>query len=148
MLIHRYWTGPTSPPVPALTLSDFDIPLSITHWLDERAEVANDRPYHHRANLVRWWLLYEHGGVWMDCDIPEPILFPEYPFALFSRNPDRFRVGVMGFPPHHLIPTLALQYLDTYPFHVGRATSIGTSGSVLLRDLIESTGTHMNRFVL
>lgn len=150
MLIHRYWTGPSPLSVPPLTLSDSDIPSSITKWLDARPVRPDDRPHHHRANMVRWWLLYEHGGVWMDCDIfePDPPVFPDPPFALFSPEPDRFRVGVMGFPPHHLIPTLALTHLDQYPFHLGRATSVAVSGSALLRRLILSTDTQMNRFVL
>lgn len=95
--------------------------------------------------MVRWWLLYEHGGVWLDCDIPTPTTLPEFPFALWSPTPDRFRVGVMGFEAGHTIPAMALTYLDQTN---AKGQSAEVSGSELLRRLIHETDTAMNKFVL
>lgn len=143
MLIHRYWTGPDAPNIQHYT--DDDLPIELVSWLDDRMRLATHRPLHHRSNMVRWWLLYEHGGVWLDCDIPTPETIPEFPFALWSRKPDRFRVGAMGFEAGHIIPSLALTYLNL----TNRVeSSIVVSGSELLRRLIRETDTAMNKFVL
>lgn len=143
MLIHRYWTGPNPPSFPHLT--DADLSAQDVAWLDSRMFLAPDRPAQHRANMVRWLLLYEQGGTWLDCDIDEPDTFPAFPFALFSPDPDRFRVGVMGFPEHHIIPQLAIQQITE--LRHPRSSSFDASGSVLFRRLILLTDTQLNRFV-
>jgi len=71
-LIHRYWTGPDEPPVdpPVGTVwHDGDLPYSIAAWVDAReAQVRPSDVPRHRSNMVRWWLLLEHGGLWLDHD--------------------------------------------------------------------------------
>jgi len=84
-MLHRYWTGASLPDTepwvgwviekmhPDLMLHDWtDDHLSdeIVGWLDGAAVQVKeeDRP-RHRANMVRWWLLREYGGIWLDYDI-------------------------------------------------------------------------------
>lgn len=142
MLIHRYWTGPDPPDG---CLLDDEIPGDLTAWLDERMAWVHTRPLHHRANMVRWWLLFVHGGTWADRDILVPYGgLPPFPFALW--DVDRFRVGVMGFPPNHPVPVYALDKLADPP--PAPMSSRALSGSVLLREAIAHTGTLMHRFLL
>jgi hypothetical protein len=67
VIIHRYWTGPDEPPVDGHVWHDDDIPEPLTRWLNARERLCpGDR--RHRANMVRWWLLWAHGGLWLDHD--------------------------------------------------------------------------------
>lgn len=147
MLIHRYWHGENQPEITdgSALWTDESLPMSTVAWLNDRMDLSHSplRRNHHRSNMVRWYLLYEHGGIWLDCDLPIPNPMPELPFAGWTLN--RFRVGAMGFPPDHPIPAYALAALDA---NRSRPTSAETSGSVLLREAIEATDATLNRWEL
>lgn len=72
--------------------------------------VAQDR-HRHMSHLVRWHLLHDHGGVWVDCDT-EPIapiddvLTPGTPFCSSLSGP---RPTVIGGPPGHPLWTGLIQ---------------------------------------
>lgn len=68
-LTHRFWCGPNEPSVTGPVWHDDDLPDPITWWCDARMDQVdhNDR-HRHRSNLVRWWLLAELGGLWLDHD--------------------------------------------------------------------------------
>lgn len=83
MLTHRYWTGDAEPPMepwlgkvvaalhPNLTdWTDKSLPADIATLADELAPnvLPQDR-VRHRANVVRWALLAEFGGTWLDHDV-------------------------------------------------------------------------------
>jgi hypothetical protein len=78
--VHRYW-GPGSAPYPwigrvvralhpaVMDWTDATLPASTAGWLDSHAaQVPPADRYRHRANLVRLWLLFKHGGIWLDMD--------------------------------------------------------------------------------
>lgn len=79
MIIHRYWTGPNEPRVDGPVWHDSDLPKEIKKWCDSRSSQTKAIDYpRHRANMVRWWLLAKHGGLWLDHDatlhgpVPKP----------------------------------------------------------------------------
>ena len=83
VLIHRYWTGPTSPPCEPFLgscLKSLNPDAEITDWNDDTlpptyhkyfndAQVCPSDVYKHRANIVRLLLLHDFGGAWYDYDI-------------------------------------------------------------------------------
>lgn len=84
-MIHRYWTGTAEPPLgpwvadaianlhPGTQLHDWtdgSIPPELSQWLDAgQHKVLTDERLRHRANMARWWLIYQHGGIWLDHDV-------------------------------------------------------------------------------
>lgn len=68
-MIHRYWTGPDEPEIDGPVWHDDDLPAEIAEWVDARMDRATpDDAARHRSNMVRWWLLWGHGGLWLDHD--------------------------------------------------------------------------------
>lgn len=80
---HRYWTGIERPPMEPwlhhvvaglhpnpVEWTDETLPDHIRQLADETAANAleEDR-LRHRANVVRWALLAEYGGTWLDHDV-------------------------------------------------------------------------------
>ncbi len=115
--LHRYWIGPRRPPY----IDDFEDAWrqlhphwQVTTWTDESlpvsalklAEMVEDRCSHssrirHRANCVRYWLLFEFGGVWADTDIcplrPIDPLLENAPFTASLRG--AAEGALLGGPP-------------------------------------------------
>lgn len=83
MKVHRYWASLMLPPsepwrgnvVRALhddVIDWFDdlLPAECLAWVESRMDLVNEaNRLRHRGNLVRWWLLREMGGVWLDYDV-------------------------------------------------------------------------------
>jgi len=81
--IHRYWTGDAPRPASSILAgriasgfgdltdwTDESLPGPITDLLDQHAEeVPEDQRPKHRANIVRYALLSQFGGLWMDHDV-------------------------------------------------------------------------------
>lgn len=85
-MIHRYWDDPDTTPAhsawttkvitnlhPEHELHDWtrdDLPDKLLTLLDELdVNVRHEDIPRHHANIVRWWLLREYGGIWLDHDI-------------------------------------------------------------------------------
>jgi hypothetical protein len=116
-LVHRYWTGGPPPDYvgdfeaawrrlhPAWdvhTWGDRELPSKVVAWLDGLESFVRppDIP-RHRANAVRYWLLWRHGGIWADCDLEplrslEPLLDGRVFTATLS---GRLEGAVIGGPP-------------------------------------------------
>lgn len=137
MLIHRYWTGSNQPAAHPLCYdwTDDQFPPMIVNWLDERMALAGPAfAIRHRANMARWYLLAEHGGVYMDFDIDPEIAVPESPFTA-SHEDGRRCVRFMGFPLHHPAPIAAIEWLNQRHetgFDANQFSSVIVSGDGLL----------------
>lgn len=147
-MIHRYWSGPAPSTEPWIgnTLRQFGslkdwtdrtLPASVVAWLDEHAgQVRAEDALRHRANLVRWWILSEHGGVWVDHDVIafEDLSALRRPFcAAHSGTPC---TSVLGFDPGHPVPLAALEAINSAPLVAERATSPAVSGERLLARIL------------
>lgn len=92
-MIHRYHTGPPMDVAYFISGAVRDLHDEVVDWTDEtlpdgvRSELdelggmvpEQDLP-RHRANIVRWWLLDEYGGTWLDHDV--------LPLRRLDRGPD------------------------------------------------------------
>lgn len=146
-MMYRYWTGPnepTDPHLPGITYwNDSMLPDWLLELLDKSVSLVEFRQLHHRSNIVRWWLLHEFGGIWLDYDIDPTQPFPDLPFCATGINHDSACVCCMGFPAHHPVPTLALDCLITLPS--GRS-SVEVSGDWLLHKCLDATNTTVTLF--
>ncbi len=117
--IWRYWTGLDPDPFPQFAglwrqlhpdwtvhdLTDEDLAPDVRAWVDRNEYLCPaDDAGRQRGNLVRWRLLAEHGGVWVDADL-EPLkpvgpLVAGGPFIAGGRAP-RPELGFVGVPPGH-----------------------------------------------
>jgi hypothetical protein len=110
MMIHRFWTGP---------------PRAEHHWIDKVVRRAHphiqvkdwtldeipmlldpDTNPVHLSNVVRYWALHEHGGLWLDHDIIPLRSLTGAPRAWTAAMGNLREGSVMWFPqPGH--PMLA-----------------------------------------
>lgn len=84
--IFRYWTGTPAPAFATIIaaaidgyspgarhdLTEWDVEDTLAEGLAQAVTAVAADPQQqrtHRANLLRWWLLYHHGGVWLDHDV-------------------------------------------------------------------------------
>jgi hypothetical protein len=141
-LLHRWWNDPRNPPPHdfAAELRDLhrgwklvDHPPGLwADWLDQQPGARPCDQARHRSNLLRYRILLEHGGVWVDWDI-EPVR-PLDPFLdaprLASAGPSHPEGGVMIFPPGH--PFLA-ELLATVPRSRPVGSAVEVSGAAHLK---------------
>lgn len=121
-MIHRYWTGsrppdgPTYWPSEEYRWTDDDIPAELEEWISARRGVVPDDDLgRHRANLVRWWLLWHHGGTWLDYDITvvDWQALPADPWvSSWDGQPEP---GAASFPAHHPLVGAILTFLNRSP---------------------------------
>jgi hypothetical protein len=131
-VIHRYWSDLT-PHVPEPAGNgrsvewwhpgelhdwhDDEVPDEIMRWCRRRWDAARyaDLP-RHQANMVRWWLLWEHGGTWLDHDV---ILHARMPAGEWVGKHHRLSGEEMGcasmisLPPKHELMRRMLDHCQT-----------------------------------
>lgn len=142
--LHRYWSGPlpgTEPMVGRRVRSlghdlydwtDDTLPVAVVEWLDAGSDqvVAADR-LRHRANMVRLWLLNEHGGVWVDHDVIPFIDLGTLPRPFAASHNGTLCNCVLGFDAGHPMIRQALDIGAVMP-HDRRGQSVSVSGERLL----------------
>lgn len=136
-VIHRYWSGPDEPDIDGPAWHDSDLPADIAAWCDSRmGQVLDLDGPRHRSNMVRWWLLAEHGGLWLDHDA-----------VLHGTPPVGAWVGALGqhacaaaiaLPPDHPLAWAMLHEIDQQP--VSDRPCPQVSGSYLLTRLANQLG--------
>lgn len=149
--VWRYWHGVAVPPdfraeldvfaSNVTDLTDADLPADWVVWLDGKAGLV--RPDHvstHRANMLRWKILSEWGGVWLDHDVRVFDSFPDvgvvgdaWTGGLGPRDIRR-STAVLAFPAGHVVPALMLDQINRVEFLPGggKYSSFRASGSWLL----------------
>lgn len=122
--IHRFWTGPlpTTEPYHGVVLSrlgrlhdwtDSTLPPEVVDWLDRSAEqVTEATRAQHRGNMVRWWALRLHGGIWFDHDALPVVRLEELGelWTCAVSEQQRTTCGA-AFPVGHPLPVAMLDHI-------------------------------------
>ena len=133
-IIHQLWIGPRPAPTKFMDTwkdknPDFEyirwneeeikkrkLKLECTHRINEMEEING------KADIIRWEILYEYGGVFLDADsiCVEPIddvLMSTESFAGWEHEelrPGLIATGTMGFPPKHPLVKDAIQWVKEH----------------------------------
>ena len=158
-IIHQLWIGPKTPPVKFMdtwkNIHEKD-GFEYIRWNEEEfkkrgfvsnlVDKINDMiEINGKADILRWELLYEYGGVFVDADSYciksiAPLLKNNKSFAGFenevvrgagwNKNPQYQDVlsathpliatGTMAFPPKHELPRLAIEWIKNNDINVQR----------------------------
>jgi len=130
-IIHQLWIGPKQPPTKFMDTwkeknPDFEyirwneeeinerkLKLECTHRINEMEEING------KADIIRWEILYEYGGVFIDADsiciesIDDTLMKTES-FAGWEHEKLRkglIATGTMGFPPKHPLVKNAIELI-------------------------------------
>ena len=151
-IIHQLWIGPKPPPTKFMdTWKNIHEPLGFQYirWTEAelqkrgfRTRLANKineiEEINGKADIIRWELLYEYGGVFVDADSicikPFTYLIEKYKaFAGYENEQVRaagwakdhddvlasthplIATGTMAFPPKHELPRLAIEWIKNNP---------------------------------
>lgn len=156
MTIHRYWTGPEpagagwmrkalmtmNPGEEVIEWHDSNLPPETVAWMNDREHLvlASDVP-RHRANMVRLWALFEHGGWWVDHDVIMLRPFEKLPFPALATH-GTVCTCVMGMPAGH--PLMGAAILGVGQRASGPGRSIDVSGERLVGSLRGRFGADVN----
>ena len=131
-IIHQIWIGPKSAPTkfmdswreknPEFTyirwneeeIKTRSLKLRCTKQINEMEEING------KADIIRWEILYQYGGVFIDADsiCIEPIddlLMKTKAFAGYEHEqlrPHLIATGTMGFPPYHPLVKKAIEWIE------------------------------------
>lgn len=150
-LVHRYWTGRPHP------LADFTnhalmsmAPGYVINWSDgtlpeecleevARAEgkVRPEDAIRHRCNVIRWWLLYNHGGYTVHHDIIPLVPLDTLPFPMTGAHFNSRCTSFLAYPAGHPIPLRMLEEIRRAPH--GDAPSPEVSGELKLTQVDTET---------
>lgn len=163
LLQHRIWIGPPMPALYTNWLAEWkrlhpawehrvwgepNLPSLINQVLYDRAEEITTRPvWQYRSDVIRYELLYEHGGVYLDMDF-EPVqaldpLMNGEPWV--CRHAKRY-VGnaAMAFPPKHPAMAEAIERLpDSAAKLPADAPNTTRSGPVFFTPIAQRHGIHI-----
>lgn len=153
-MIHRYWTGPSSPPHepwlgnairslnPTIELHDWtddDLPLPFLTILASCArQVCPADQLRHRSNIIRLYLLIHHGGYWYDYDVIPlcPATSLPYPSAASHGINGSLCNSFLCSPPNNSQLISAYDSIIAAP-HSTTARSPDISGERLLHGLFD-----------
>lgn len=128
-VIHRYWTGPASPPMEpwlgeALRLlnpseqvvdwTDDTLPADVVDRADAllvRLEASS--PYRARSNVVRLLLLERFGGAWYDHDLIPLVPLEQLPAVATASHREPRCNCFLRFPADHPVIGAALGAIET-----------------------------------
>ena len=133
-IIHQLWIGPRPAPTKFMDTwkdknPDFEyirwneeeikkrkLKLECTHRINEMEEING------KADIIRWEILYEYGGVFLDADSIcidpiDDVLMSTESFAGWEHEelrPGLIATGTMGFPPKHPLVKDAIQWMKEH----------------------------------
>ena len=130
-IIHQLWIGPKSPPSNHMaTWKNKNPSFEYIRWSEDELKKRNfnlectDKineieEINGKADIIRWEILYEYGGVFIDADsvCVEPIddiLMSKEAFAGWEQEvvrPGLVATGTMGFPPKHPLVRSAIDFI-------------------------------------
>ena len=132
-IIHQLWIGPKPPPTKFMDswrdknpqfeyirwneneIKRRKLKLECVHRINEMEEING------KADIIRWEILYEYGGVFVDADSlcidpVDDILMNTRYFAGWEHEELRnglIATGTMGFPPKHPLVKEAIEWIKT-----------------------------------
>lgn len=142
-ILHQIWIGPKPMPSKFMnTFRDKHTDFEYIRWTEAEMEkrglklecgTAVDRmsEINGKADIIRWEILYQYGGIFQDADsvCMEPfddIFLEKTAFAGFENETARaglVATGTMGFPPKHPLCRAAIDWMlanDTCPETCGK----------------------------
>ena len=153
-LVHAYWGGGPIPDWQADLVSVWQSKHEVMFWTDENLPDMRHRdlfddparfspathPGQYRADILRWEVLHDYGGVWVDCDLEwrrdiSPLL--ELPaFSAWELQDEFINTAFMGFPAGHPALVAALDGLRERIVgnRDARIPAAGAFATPLLRD--------------
>jgi len=119
-------------------------------------KIASIEEINGKADIIRWEILYQFGGVFLDADsiCIEPfddVIMGKQAFAGWEQEqvrPGLIATGTMGFPPRHPLCKAAIDYIQTNAVSQAATKQMAwqTVGPLLLTRLIQ-TGLYSDVFV-
>jgi glycosyltransferase involved in cell wall biosynthesis len=159
-ILHQIWIGPLETPL-SLTLSwkekypDYEYIL----WDEEKCKeliidqniqnsINKNNEWNGKADIYRWLILYEYGGIFQDIDsicieqIPDTFL-KNRGFAGFENEKVRenlIATGTMGFIPKHELIYDILTYMktDSFIYSINKVLSWQNCGPGVLTDFLNT----------
>ena len=147
-IIHQLWIGPKPPPTKFMdTWKDKHEEFEYIRWTEDemkkkgfKSQLQNKiddmSEINGKADILRWELLYEYGGVFVDADAYciEPVTYLVDKYKAFAgyeneqvrgagwhtsvedndvlaRTHPLIATGTMAFPPKHELPRLAIEWI-------------------------------------
>lgn len=130
-IIHQLWIGDKPPPTKMMdTWRDMNPEYEYIRWTEDlireknikfecKKRIRDMTEINGKADIMRWELLYEYGGVFIDADsfCIRPIddqLMTTKAFAGWEQEqlrPGLIATGTMGFPPKHPLPLAAIEWI-------------------------------------
>lgn len=130
-IIHQLWIGDNPAPLTFMnTWKEKNPDFEYIHWNEKEIEnrklrlecvdrIAEMEEINGKADIIRWEILYEYGGVFLDADsicieqIDDILMSAEY-FAGWEHEklrPGLIATGTMGFPPKHPLIKEAIEWI-------------------------------------
>lgn len=159
-LLHQLWIGDKPPPTTLMdTWREKNPGFEYIRWNeDEIAErgirfrcqsrIDEMEEINGKADIMRWEILYEYGGVFIDADSIcveqiDDVMMRCQAFAGYENEkivPGLVATGTMGFPPKHPMVKAVIEYIENNPVSqadTGRR-AWETCGPRLLTDMIQA----------
>jgi hypothetical protein len=159
-IIHQLWIGTKPAPTKFMdTWRDKNPDFTYLRWNEAEIQkqvhifschqrIAEIEEICGKADILRWEILYEYGGVFLDADsiCVEPIdnvLMSTSSFAGWEQEQVRqglIAVGTMGFPPKHPLVKQAIEWIKANPvsFRQTQKHAWMTVGPMLLTKMYDS----------
>jgi len=159
-IIHQLWIGTQPAPTKFMdTWRDKNPEFTYIRWNEEEIakqshifscqnRVDEIEEINGKADILRWEILYEYGGVFLDADsiCVEPIddiLMNTSCFAGWEQEQVRqglIATGTMGFPPKHLLVKQAIEWINANPVSIKETHQRAwlTVGPMLLTNMYNS----------
>jgi len=156
-IIHQLWIGPKEPPTNHMnTWKDMNPDFEYIRWNEEelvkrkfklecKDRIEEIEEICGKADIIRWEILYEYGGIFLDADsiCIEPIddvLMKCKSFAGWENEttrPGLIAVGTMGFYPKHPLVKKVIEWIKLNKVSIKDTTHRAwiTTGPVLLTNI-------------
>ena len=159
-IIHQIWIGPKDPPINHMnTWKNMNPDFEYIYWNEKEIVKRNlNLECKHRiqemieinghADIIRWEILYEYGGVFIDADsicvekIDNILMKCKY-FAGWENETLRqglIATGTMGFPPKHPLVKEAIEWIknNCVNYHINGLMAWKSVGPGLLTRIYNS----------
>ena len=159
-IIHQIWIGSKPAPTKFMdTWCEKNPEFTYIRWNEEEIktrslklrctkQINEMEEINGKADIIRWEILYQYGGVFIDADsiCIEPIddlLMKTKAFAGYEQEqlrPNLIATGTMGFPPYHPLVKKAIEWIENNNVSVRltRKRAWQTVGPGLLTNLYNS----------